>query len=49
MFERLPEWVGIAGEWLGATIIGLCGVLIVALVISGIIVAIKTLKDIEPL
>lgn len=37
MFERLPDWVSVAGEWLVAIFLGL-SVIAVMLLICGIIV-----------
>ena len=31
MFERLPDWVSVAGEWIGAITLGLAGLALMSL------------------
>lgn len=42
MFEHLPEWVHVAAEWMGAEILGACGVLLFAALMAGVILVIKS-------
>lgn len=44
MFERLPDWVNTAGEWIGAVIMGLGALAIMALICGIIAYGIRLIR-----
>ena len=44
MFERLPDWVGVAGEWMVAIFLGLAVIALALLIYVIIVYEIRVIK-----